>query len=261
MRRALCATSPLLAAALAVVACHTNVSHEPATQQGAAVRAQPPGSQVAAGIEAPQATASTGLAAGPSALSFMPVITPPFSEVFARMTAANVIVNDVLVNPGNSARVLLATDRSGVLASSDGAVSFMPSNRGFAHRQVASVLVDRNDSSTLYVGLLNDKEYGGVFVTRDAGRSWRQISDGLEGRDIFVLRQAHDGAVIAGTNRGIFQLDANGSHWLPLNAMAPADYPIGQTTAVGEQECRAVRRNDRCRGQSGPYRRRQLNKT
>ena len=157
--------------------------------------------------------------------------TTDSGATWKRMTAANVIVNDVLVDPGNSARVLLATDRSGVLASRDGAVSFMPSNRGFAHRQVASVLVDRNDSSTLYVGLLNDKEYGGAFVTHDAGRSWRQIRDGLEGRDVFVLRQANDGSVIAGTNRGIFRLETKGSHWLPLNTMGPEERSARKITS------------------------------
>jgi cytochrome c peroxidase len=91
MKRILQAISPLVAAALATAACHTNASREPATQHGAAARARPRQhqgrSQVAAGIEAPQATSSTALAAGPSALSFMPVVTPPFSEVFARLTA------------------------------------------------------------------------------------------------------------------------------------------------------------------------------
>ena len=36
------------------------------------------------------------------------------------MTGADVIVNDVYVDPRDSKRVLLATDRGGVLASQDG---------------------------------------------------------------------------------------------------------------------------------------------
>jgi photosystem II stability/assembly factor-like uncharacterized protein len=136
-----------------------------------------------------------------------------------RMTAANVIVNDVLVDPGNSSRVLLATDRGGVLASNDGGISFVPSNRGFAHRQVTSVVADIQDPAVLYAALINDKEFGGVFVSRDTGQAWRQISDGLDGRDVFVLRQADGGALIAGTNRGIFKLSPGGSHWQPINTI------------------------------------------
>ena len=147
-----------------------------------------------------------------------------------RMTGANVVVNDVLVNPRNSSRVLLATDRGGVLASDDAGASFAASNRGFAHRQVASLLVDRNDSSVLYAGLLNDKEFGGVFVSHDSGQSWKQLSEGLGARDVFVLRQAEDGSVLAGTNRGIFvlrsdELRPGEQSWQPLNALEIQKYP------------------------------------
>ncbi len=106
------------------------------------------------------------------------------------MTGSNIIINDVLIDPRQPSRVLLATDRSGVLASDDGGVTFTASNRGFTHRQAAALLVDRNNSNVLYAGVLNDKEFGGVFVSRDAGQTWKQNSDGLDGRDVFVLRQA-----------------------------------------------------------------------
>src|SRR5260370_34540780 len=106
------------------------------------------------------------------------------------MTDSNIVINGVLIDPRHPARVLLATDRSGVLVSDDGGVTFAASNRGFTHRQAAALLVDRNDSSLLYAGLLSDKEFGGVFGSRDAGQSWKQTSDGLDGRDGFVLRQA-----------------------------------------------------------------------
>jgi photosystem II stability/assembly factor-like uncharacterized protein len=136
-----------------------------------------------------------------------------------RMTGSNIIINDVLIDPRRPSHVLLATDRSGVLASDDGGATFTPSNRGFTHRQVASLLVDRNDSAVLYAGVLNDKEFGGVFVSRDAGRTWKQTSNGLEARDVFVLRQAADNSLIAGTDHGIFALTSNASRWVPRNVL------------------------------------------
>ena len=122
------------------------------------------------------------------------------------MTGSNIIINDVLIDPRQPSRVLLATDRSGVLASDDGGVTFTASNRGFTHRQAAALLVDRKNSNVLYAGVLNDKEFGGVFVSRDAGQTWKQNSDGLDGRDVFVLRQAADNTLVAGTDHGIFAL-------------------------------------------------------
>ena len=137
-----------------------------------------------------------------------------------RMTGSNIVINDVLIDPRRSSRVLLATDRSGVLASDDGGVTFTASNRGFTHRQAAALLVDRSDSAVLYAGVLNDKEFGGVFVSRDSGQTWKQTSDGLDGRDVFVLRQAADGSLIAGTDHGIFALRQNAARWTPRNVLA-----------------------------------------
>lgn len=132
-------------------------------------------------------------------------------KVWSRMTGDDVIINDVFVDPTNSSRVLLATDRSGVLVSDDNAVHFKPANTGFSQRQVASMLVDPDNAKDVYVGVLNDKTYGGVFASQDGGMTWQQRSEGLGGRDVYALMKAPGGEVIAGTNSGIFALE--GSRW------------------------------------------------
>ena len=126
-----------------------------------------------------------------------------------RVTAPNIIVNDVMIDPRDSTRVMLATDRSGVLISTNNSASFSASNEGFAHRQVRALLADNKNSSVLYAGMVNDKEFGGVFVTRDAGQRWSQLSNGLNGRDVFTLAQDEKGNVYAGTNAGLFRLAQN----------------------------------------------------
>ena len=143
-----------------------------------------------------------------------------------RITSPEVIVNDVLVDAHDSNRLLLATDRSGVMASNDAGITFATSNTGFAHRQVAALAVDPDDPSTLYAGLVNDKQYGGVFVSHDHGAHWEQINAGLDGRDIFALRKAQTG-LLAGTSNGVFELssiaerrkDAKDTdmHWRPVD--------------------------------------------
>jgi photosystem II stability/assembly factor-like uncharacterized protein len=135
--------------------------------------------------------------------------------VWTRMTGPDVIINDIYVDPQNPQRVLLATDRSGVLASDDAGASFVSANHGISQRQVTALLQDARRPETMYAGVVNDKSYGGVFVTEDGGRSWAQRSAGLDGRDVFSLAQTEDGAVFAGTNRGLFRLD--GERWEPDN--------------------------------------------
>jgi len=140
-------------------------------------------------------------------------------KTWRRVTADTVIVNDMLVDARHPGTVLLATDRSGVLRSENGGTTFFTSNRGFAHRQVTAVLVDRNDPSVLFAGVVNDKEYGGMFVSRDAGEHWAQMNDGLAGHDIFSLRQTREGTLLAGTNRGIFAWGAMDTAWHPINSI------------------------------------------
>lgn len=128
-------------------------------------------------------------------------------KTFKRLTGPDVIVNDVFVDPRDSNNVLLATDRGGVLASKDAGASFAASNEGISERKVTALLVDRGNPAKLYAGVVNDKNYGGVFVSTNGGAAWQQIPAGLDGRDVFALGQTKDGLVLAGTSHGIFALD------------------------------------------------------
>jgi photosystem II stability/assembly factor-like uncharacterized protein len=147
-------------------------------------------------------------------------------KTFQRMTGPDVIVNDVYVDPGDSNKVLLATDRGGVLASKDAGASFAASNEGISGRKVEALLVDRDDPAKIYAGVVNDKSYGGVFVSANGGAAWTQIGDGpeegLAGRDVYALAQAKDGTVLAGTSHGIFSLKVEGADplWQPRNTIA-----------------------------------------
>ena len=145
---------------------------------------------------------------------------------FERMTGPDVIVNDVFVDPADSNHVLVATDRGGVLQSRDAAASFTEANEGFSERKVEALLVEppavgpTAPSARIFAGVVNDKGYGGVFVSMDGGARWEQMAEGLDGRDVFALAESPEGTIIAGTNHGIFALEENkeagdtpGFHW------------------------------------------------
>ncbi len=157
--------------------------------------------------------------------------TSDAGKTFERMTDPDVVVNDVYVDPANSNRVLLATDRGGVLSSNDAGKTFVQSNSGISERKVAALLVDRDDPRRLYAGVVNDKQFGGVFRSNDAGAHWEQLASGLDGRDVFALAETKDGAIVAGTSHGIFILgggdppaagDATNAAdaWQPRNVIA-----------------------------------------
>jgi photosystem II stability/assembly factor-like uncharacterized protein len=145
--------------------------------------------------------------------------TTDLGKVWKHVSSSEVVVNDVLIDPRDSNRVLLATDRSGVMASTDGAATWTTSNKGYAHRYVSAILADSKDANTLYVAVVNDREYGGVFYSNNAGQHWLQKAAGLGGKDVFALKQAANGTLVAGTNHGIYSLERNASSWRPMNVV------------------------------------------
>ncbi|MFP5231693.1 MAG: WD40/YVTN/BNR-like repeat-containing protein [Acidobacteriota bacterium] len=135
-----------------------------------------------------------------------------------RLTAPDLVVNDVYVDPHDSGHVLLATERGGVLRSEDFAASFVASNSGFSSRQVMAYAADPMHPATVYAGVVNDKQDGGVFQSIDGGAHWREDSVGLDGRDIYSLAMTPAGTLLAGTPHGIFRSQddvwVNSGRWL-----------------------------------------------
>jgi len=145
--------------------------------------------------------------------------TTDLGKTWKRVSNPEVVVNDVMVDPRDSNHVLLATDRSGVMLSTDGASNWTTSNKGYTHRYVSAILADNRDASALYVGVVNDREYGGVFHSHDAGQHWLQKAAGLGGKDVFALKQAPSGTLVAGTNHGVYSLERNASEWHSMNVV------------------------------------------
>ncbi len=135
-----------------------------------------------------------------------------------RLTSPDVVVNDVYVDPHDSGHILLATERGGVLRSEDFAASFVASNTGFSSRQVMAYASDPLHPATVYAGVVNDKQDGGVFQSIDGGAHWREDSVGLDGRDIYSLAMTPAGTLLAGTPHGIFRCQdevwVNSGQWL-----------------------------------------------
>jgi photosystem II stability/assembly factor-like uncharacterized protein len=156
---------------------------------------------------------------------------------FQRLSAPEVIVNDVYVDPADTNHLLVATDRGGVLASTDAGSSFTAANAGFSARKVEALLLTHSAPARLFAGVVNDKSFGGVFVSNDGGGRWEQVSNGLDGRDVFALAESPEGTILAGTNHGIFALetDDSGAHWNPRNTIQNTLLKTASETHYGKR--------------------------
>jgi photosystem II stability/assembly factor-like uncharacterized protein len=154
---------------------------------------------------------------------------------FKPISPPDFILNSVLVDPRNGRRVLIATDRGGVFASDDGGQSFYASNEGFSQRQITALVADPQAPSDLYVSVLNDKEFGGIFH-RHEGR-WTQLNEGLGTGEVFDLQRSPAGQLVAATNHGLFVLEAGSQRWEPSRALRIE----AKATAGKENKSKAIK--------------------
>jgi photosystem II stability/assembly factor-like uncharacterized protein len=134
----------------------------------------------------------------------------------------------------NSARVLIGTEQQGILVSESSKDYFEPSNEGFEHRRVVSLVVDRENLGRLGAVLANASD--AVVISDDAGETWAPLGSGLESgsvRHLFSTPAGWYGAVVSG---GLIQLDVKSGRWMREGLVTER-----QTSATGAAHSAAVR--------------------
>jgi photosystem II stability/assembly factor-like uncharacterized protein len=135
--------------------------------------------------------------------------------------------------------VYAGTDKGGVLASSDGGVTWV-ANAGVPFGKVRALLAQ---DGALYAGT----DGQGVFVSRDGGRSWVPISAGLpSGGQIFTLA-ALKGRVFAGLySKGLYVWMEQGQPtWHKIDTVSPLVLATtGETLLAGHNPGGIFRSDD-----------------
>jgi photosystem II stability/assembly factor-like uncharacterized protein len=86
----------------------------------------------------------------------------------------NVVV--IAPDPNNANIVYAGTWGAGVLKSTDGGLSWLPSRGGLWNLRINSLTVDPTNSAVLYAGTYGD----GVFKSTNAGLTWAQSNSGVQ---------------------------------------------------------------------------------
>jgi photosystem II stability/assembly factor-like uncharacterized protein len=127
-------------------------------------------------------------------------------------TRRDVVVNSIALLPRSAGGVLLlGTEGAGVLRSSDGGRTFVPSNDGFAERIFARVVVDPS-GSRIVVGVKGDRSHSGVLRAPRPEGPWTRVGDGIEGREVLALALDGD-EIVAGTDDGLFLSASQSGLW------------------------------------------------
>ena len=129
-----------------------------------------------------------------------------------RRTPPTWVINALAIVPGKPGRVVVGTDRLGVLVSDDAGLHFRASNAGFDHRQVVSLALDRAHPRRVLAVLANSPEP--TLVTDNAGRAWRPLGPGLSAEGLRRVYASPDGWWASLERGGLMRYDARKGGWV-----------------------------------------------
>lgn len=134
---------------------------------------------------------------------------------FRRVNRLHVYALDFDV--GDPRRLYLATEGGGIWKSEDAGETFRQINEGFASRRAAGMA---EAGGVLYLNVAGDGPWGGLYVSRDGGTSWRAVEKDKTFPEGHVTRLAacpsREDLLLAGNDERIFRSLDGGRNWVPV---------------------------------------------
>ena len=144
------------------------------------------------------------------------------------ITSASWSILSMVIDPENSDRLILGTERLGVQVSGDGGQTYRASNQGFSHRRIMDAAVDPQHPDRALVVLTSSFEP--VLETNDAGRTWTPLANGLKSGPPRHIFASPDGWFAAPGPGGLLRFDSSKQAWVPVNQIGT---PSAATPARG----------------------------
>jgi len=149
-------------------------------------------------------------------------------------TSRQLEINSIAVHPSRPDMIYIGTNNYGVMVSTDGGRSFVPTNGGYSGRFANVIVADREIPNRIYASTINTATGGGFFfVSNDTGESWRPSMRSMPTRVITysILQDSRDANLLyLGTNLGVYRSLDRGTSWSPV--WAPSDAAARKKTPV-----------------------------
>jgi len=156
---------------------------------------------------------------------------------FKRVTSGDWIINAMIIDAKNPQKLIIGTEREGVLISTDAGQTFTSANVGFHHQHISDVAVDREHSDRALVVLTFDNN--AFLATKDGGNTWTTLGPGLKRTELRHVYAAPTGWWAALTNGGWSKYDEATQKWTRAGLYAPdaarAAAPAKVTTTKGKK--------------------------
>jgi photosystem II stability/assembly factor-like uncharacterized protein len=127
--------------------------------------------------------------------------------VWRLVTPATWSILSMVIDPGNSDRLILGTERLGVQISDNGGQTYRASNQGFSHRRIVDAATDSQHPERTLVVLTSSFEP--LLETGDSGRTWTPLAAGLTSGPPRHVFASPDGWLAAPGPGGLMRYDNN----------------------------------------------------
>ena len=153
---------------------------------------------------------------------------------FKRLTPTEWIINALIIDPKDPQKLIIGTERQGVLISRDGGANFAASNAGFQHQHISDVAMDREHPERALVELTFDND--AFLATKDGGNNWTTLGGGLRRTEARHIYASPNGWWAALTTGGWMKYDESAHKWVRAGLYVPdAPQVAPATTAKGKK--------------------------
>jgi photosystem II stability/assembly factor-like uncharacterized protein len=131
------------------------------------------------------------------------------------VTPATWSILSMVIDPENSDRLILGTERLGVQISDNGGQTYRASNQGFSHRRIVDAAADPQHPERALVVLTSSFEP--LLETADAGRTWTPLAAGLTSGPPRRVFASPDGWLAAPGPGGLMRYERPKASWVAVN--------------------------------------------
>jgi photosystem II stability/assembly factor-like uncharacterized protein len=157
------------------------------------------------------------------------------------ITPATWSILSMVIDPENSDRLILGTERLGIQISDNGGQTYRASNQGFSHRRIVDAAADPIHPERALVVLTSSFEP--LLETADAGRTWTPLATGLKSGPPRHVFASPDGWFAAPGPGGLMRYDNSKGSWMAVNQVIEkaATLPARQTSTAKKATTRGAK--------------------
>jgi photosystem II stability/assembly factor-like uncharacterized protein len=137
-------------------------------------------------------------------------------------------VRSLVVDPKDANRFFFGTLDGQIYTSNDACRTWsLFANFNRPRLYVDNIIIDLRDSNVMYIATHRHKESGGLYITKDGGKKWQEIS-ALKNEAIHAMIQSPTSPdiLLVGTVSGVFRSMDSGETWERINREGENPYTV-----------------------------------